>query len=266
MKQQEYIDANKEAWDEAASVHARITMDKLLESYSNPDFNYLEEEEIEHLKELEITDKDVAQIGCNNGRELISIKRLGANRCVGFDVSEEFLKQAQLLNSAAGTGCEFVLSNVYEIDESYFHCFDFIYISVGVLHWMPDIERFFEVLAQLLRSEGIVYICETHPIIEMIEDGNQDDPVVWAYSYFDKGPVADDKGLDYHSNQEYDSKTMYSFHHTLSEIFNAAISNGLYIDEFVESPEHITGSWYNVEKQGPELPMSYVLVLEKDVD
>ena len=98
----------------------------------------------------------------------------------------------------------------------------------------------------------------------MIDPGNENEPVNWVYSYFDRTPVVDNEGLDYCSNQKYESKNMYSFHHKLSDIFTAAISHDLFIDEFEELPEHITGDWFNVEQQGPQIPMSYVLVLVKE--
>ena len=37
------------------------------------------------MKDLGIARKDLAQQRCNNGRELPSVKRVGAARCVGFD-------------------------------------------------------------------------------------------------------------------------------------------------------------------------------------
>ena len=51
--------------------------------------------------------KDVVQLCCNNGRELISIQRMGANRCVGVDISAAFIAQAEQLNDAAGADCTF---------------------------------------------------------------------------------------------------------------------------------------------------------------
>ena len=260
MDIKKYTRATIEGWNEAAPIHARHNMARYLEEFSQPGFIVFDELEANDWQELGVEGKDIAQLGCNNGRELISIKNMGTNRCVGFDGSVQFIRQAEQLNQAAMTDCEFVCTDIYDFDGAY----DLIYISIGVLSWMPDIEQFFSILVRLLKSQGLVYIHEQHPILDMIEPGDADSPVIWDYSYFKTDPFIDTDGLDYYGNQRYDAKPVYSFHHKLSDIFTAAIGNNLYIDAFEELPEHIANCWYNVDKQGPELPMSYVLILLKE--
>jgi ubiquinone/menaquinone biosynthesis C-methylase UbiE len=82
-----------------------------------PGFSVLDPYETEKLLQIGVKGKAVAQLACNNGRELLSIKNMGAERCVGFDIAEEFIKQAEELNQAAQLDCEFVVSNIYEIPE-----------------------------------------------------------------------------------------------------------------------------------------------------
>ena len=207
--------------------------------------------------------KTVAQLGCSKGIELISIKNLGARHCIGFDISDEFLKQAKEIDKLAQTHCEFIQTDIYDIDVRFDNSFDLVYISIGVICWMPDIKKFFSIVSRLLKPQGLVYIVEQHPLLDMLSSGDEDSPVSFDYSYFMTEPVVETQGLDYQTGQGYDSEPNYSFHHKLSDIFNAAIENGLYIDYFEELSEHISGVWYNVEKQGPEIPMSYVLFLQK---
>ncbi|WP_367153206.1 methyltransferase domain-containing protein, partial [Leisingera sp. F5] len=47
--------------------------------------------------------------------------------------------------------------------------FDFAVITIGVLNWMPDLGRFFQSVAGLLRPGGRLVIYETHPVLEMFE-------------------------------------------------------------------------------------------------
>ena len=258
-----YLKANRDAWNEAAPIHARHKLDRWLEEASKAESICLDKQEIMDLTAIGLSGKDVAQICCNNGRELISIKKLGADRCVGFDGSAGFLQQATLLNEKAGTDCEFVCTNIYDIDSGFYNNFDLIYISIGVLIWMPDLNKFFSKLSRLLKKDAQIYIYEEHPILEMIEPGDEDSAVEWNYSYFQTEPFEDNDGLDYWSNEKYESKTMYTFVHKLSDVFTAALENSLRIEKFKELPNHISNTFYNVEKQGPELPMSYVLVLRK---
>ena len=50
------------------------------------------------LKDLNLENKKVAHIQTNNGRELISLMRVtGADEGVGFDISDEAIKEAEEL-------------------------------------------------------------------------------------------------------------------------------------------------------------------------
>lgn len=254
--------ANLEAWDEAAPIHARHNQAQLIEQFEQPGFSCLDEIETRHLEALGVAGKDVAQICCNNGRELLSVKNLGAARCVGFDGAPTFIEQARDLAQAAGLDVEFVCGDVYDIDPAYAQGFDLATITIGVLGWMPDLHRFFGVAASLLRPGGALFIYEQHPILEMLEPGEADTPVKWELSYFNKEPYVE-HGLDYYGGETYDAKPATSFQHTMAEIIMAGVGNGLAVEHFEEHPHHISNTWYNVESAGIGLPMCYTLVLRK---
>jgi hypothetical protein len=86
-----YTAANRAAWDEVAPVHAQTQMEPLLASFRRPGYSVLDEIETGLLTGLGVETKAVAQLCCNNGRELISIKNMGAGRCVGFDIAGAFI-------------------------------------------------------------------------------------------------------------------------------------------------------------------------------
>lgn len=52
-------------------------------------YSSLDTIETYHLEKINLVDKAVAQLCCNNGRELLSIKNKGAGYCVGFDIAEK---------------------------------------------------------------------------------------------------------------------------------------------------------------------------------
>jgi len=255
--------ANREAWNEVAPIHAAHNQATLIEQFGDPAFTLLEPVEIERLEALDVAGKDVAQICCNNGRELICVKRLGAARCVGFDGAQGFVEQARELNQAAGTDCAFVCTDIYDIDAEYDAAFDVVFITIGVLSWMPDLTRFFAVLERIMRPGAALFIHEQHPVLEMMQPGGPDDPVVFELSYFTKSPYVETQGLDYWSGEKYDAKPATSFNHTMSDVIMAGVGLGLRVEHFEESPEHISNTWYNVESQVDGFPMSYTLVFRK---
>lgn len=215
------------------------------------------------LKDLDVAGKDVAQVCCNNACELLSIKNMGAARCVGFDGAQGFLDQGRELAVAAGQELELVCCDATAIPASYYGCFDIVYISVGVLGWMPDLAVFFTELENLLRPGGALLIYEHHPVLMMVKPGPTGEEIEWELSYFTTEPYVETGGLDYYGGSSYEAKPVTSFSHKLSDIIMAGVETGLSLSHFQEWPHHISRAWWNVEQSNLGLPMCYTMVLNK---
>ncbi|MBY8976889.1 class I SAM-dependent methyltransferase [Rhodobacteraceae bacterium NNCM2] len=255
--------ANLAAWDEAAPIHRAQNHARLVEAFRLPGHSVLDEVETALLTRLGVAGKDVAQVCCNNGREILSVKNMGARRVVGFDGSRAFIEQARELGEAGGIEAEFVCTDIYDIDPAHAGAFDLVTITIGVISWMPDLPRFFEVVAGLIRPGGALFIYEQHPVVEMFRTGAADTPVEFELSYFSKEPYVETGGLDYYGGDSYESKPLTSFLHTMSDIIMAGIGAGLAVEDFREYPTHISNAWWNVEAADLGVPMSYTLVLRK---
>ncbi|MEM9583348.1 MAG: class I SAM-dependent methyltransferase [Pseudomonadota bacterium] len=262
----EFRQANRKAWEEAAPIHARHNLEALLEAFATPGHSCLDAVATTALQGLGVIEKDVAQVGCNNGCELISVKNLGAARCVGFDVAQGFVDQGHTLAKAAGHDVSFVCCDAYEIPPAYHRSFDIVLITIGVLGWMPDIHGFFAEMEKLLKPGGAIFIYEHHPILVMAKPGPADAPVEWELSYFRNEPYVDAGGLDYYGGEGYDATPNISFSHKLSDILMAGVKSDLTVEAFDELPHHISNAWWNVEHSGIGLPMCYTLVLRKAGD
>jgi len=263
MKRDDYTAANREAWNEAAPIHARRTFDQLLADFRRPGHSCLEALETETLCKIGIAGKAVAQVCCNNGRELLSIKNLGAGRCVGFDISEDFIAQARRLAEAGGIEAEFLATDVYRIPARFDASFDLAIITIGVLGWMPDLAGFFAAVARLLKPGGLLFIHEQHPIMGMFEPGDPEPQPKLRHSYFKADPFRDETGLDYWGHETYKSKPTYWFQHKLSDIITACLGNGLALEAFTERDRDISGIFGNVTAQPILPPLSYSLVVRK---
>ncbi len=254
---------NIQAWEEAAPIHWRHNQAWQLKAFGTPGFSCLKEVETEILLTLGVAGKDVAQVCCNNGRELISVKNMGAARCVGFDGAQGFLDQGVALAKAAGQDVEFHCCDANAIPTRYHNSFDLVIMTIGVLGWMPDIDLFIAGVAKLLRPGGAVFIHEHHPVLMMLEPGPAEAPVNWELSYFTKDPYVDDSGLDYYGGENYDATPNISFSHKMSDILMAMVNAGLTLEHFNERPDHISNVWWNVEQANIGVPMSYTLVVRK---
>lgn len=266
MQDNDYIEANRRAWNQVAPIHAVANQERLLHRFAEPGFSVLDEYETAKLRQIGVEGKAVAQLGCNNGRELLSIKNMGAGRCVGFDIAEEFIKQAQALNEAARQDCEFVASNVYEIGKSYNQAFDLVFITIGVLSWMPDISAFFAVVARLLKPHGHLLIYEMHSFLNMLDAPEEtDNPLQIALSYFNPAATEDITNLDYYQGTKYDALPKYWFAHPLSAIITALIANEIKIAAFEEYAHDISALFKPIEHY-QRMPLSYILIGEKQSD
>ena len=258
-----YTSANRKAWEEAAPLHRRQNFESLKAAFEVPGHSCLDEIETEMLLTLQVAGKNVAQLCCNNGRELLSVKNLGAAHCVGFDGAEGFITQARALAKAGNIDCAFVCTDIYDIAPEHHRTFDLVTITIGVLTWMPDLPRFFGIADRLLRPGGAMFIYEQHPILDMFKSGTADDPVEWEWPYFTREPYIETTGLDYYSGGTYESEPLYSFTHTMSDVIMSGVDTGFAVEHFKERPKHISNTWYNVEHHEFKLPMSYTLVFRK---
>ncbi len=139
MNENDICEAHRKGWNETAAIHERAALGDLLEAVRSPDFCTFDEVEKRIFDGIDLAGKDVVQLACNNARELISVKRAGAGRCVGFDISDAFVDQAHRLIEAAQLDVEVLRSNVYNIPAEYDNGFDPAYITVGAIGWLPDL-------------------------------------------------------------------------------------------------------------------------------
>lgn len=259
-----YTDANREAWDEAAFVHAELNQAALVEKFSRPGYVGLDEHCIARLREIGVAGKSVAQVCCNNGRDLLSVKNMGAARCVGFDASRPFLDQARELARAAGhEDVTFIAADVYDIPARHDDTYDIVMTTIGVVGWMPDLAAFFRVLAGLMKPGGHLLMEETHPVLMMYEPGADGAPSYLAHSYFKSEPWVETSGLDYFTGRHYDAKPSYAFPHTLAEIVMSAIDAGLALRHLAELGYDISGFCADLEHATATPPMGMTLLWQK---
>ena len=263
-RRRQFTDANRDAWDEVAPIHERHNQERLKEQFSEAGYNDLDQHCVKRLTELEVQGKQVAQLCCNNGSDLLSVKNMGAGACVGFDASDKFVEQARELAQVSGhADVEFIATDLYDIPPEFNHRFDIVMTTIGVLGWMPDLQGFFNVVARLVRPSGHVFMEEMHPVLMMYEEGEGSSPSYLAYSYFQSRPWEETSGLDYYGKRRYQSKVHYSFQHTLSEMFMAAIRSGLALKHFVELPYDISSFCSDLENAVALPPLGMTLVWQK---
>lgn len=264
LSAQQAISSNKDAWNESAKLHKDTANWKtLLDSVGKPGFSRLDPTLTQLLIEVGIDGKDVVQLGCNNGRECLSLFGLGARRVVGIDQSEAFLEQARELADASPHSPEFIVADVHHLPASVQGRFDVALITIGVLNWMPDIALFMTHVASALKSGGTLVIYETHPFLEVF-DPKAANPLLPASSYFQREPFVLQEAIVYEGETESSAAASYWFVHSMGAIVSGAIAAGLQINHLQEYPHSNREELYDqYENQPAQLPMCFTLTAIK---
>ena len=264
----DYAERNRAAWNQVAPIHRRQRKNDLRLEVQAPGFSTFDETERGIYRTLPVRGATVAQICCNNGRELISLLKYGAASGVGFDIAEEFVAEAAELARLAGVDGRFVRTNAYDIGAEHDGRFDLVFTTIGALCWFDDMPRFFAVAARLLRPGGHLFVYESHPYLDLLALPNEgpfdpERPMNAVYSYFKKEPFVDNDGLDYVGGTAYEAKTTYAFPHTVGAVIGAVLDNGLALRHFREYPHDISNEFKYLEAHRM-LPLCYTLVAQKE--
>lgn len=222
-----YTETNRQAWNYVMPKHQKCMKEKWDEFFLKGNKIVQDSTALELLNNIGLRNKDIIHLCCNNGVELLSLKGLGANKCVGVDICDLAISEARERAKKLNMDVEYIRSDVYDIEKEYYQSFDMVYISVGTLRWLPDISKFFKLCNNLLRSNGYIFIYDMHPLTEIVNDDRyvDKDPLLIIKSYFNNDVYSDENGLDYigHTNEK--GKLKYWFIHNLSDIFNEIFKN-----------------------------------------
>jgi len=105
----------------------------------------------------------------------------------GVDFSPHAITLARELTAELAFEASFVCSDVYELTEHLRGRFDIVFASYGVLCWLPDLDRWAQLVARFLTDGGFFYLVDGHPVGVMLDE--QDGKLVVVEPYFDVGPV-----------------------------------------------------------------------------
>lgn len=254
----DYIKANKLVWESASDIHKEKTLGNIKESFlENKNFLALDKATSSIFRHLNLEDKKLLHIGCNNGRETLSLKRLGAGSCLGVDYSEGFISQARELSKATQIQCSFETSDIFEWQTS--QSFDITLITVGFCQFIDNIEKLFKIIRNVTKDGGCFVLTDIHPFIFVIDD-EKDGVQGSGNDYFSKEPIKKSKGLDYVDGiyKPYEASPFYYFHRPLSSYITNLIEAGFKISRFEEYPDDVSQVCAKLEGKG--LPLSYGLI------
>lgn len=208
---------------------------------------------------------DVLHLQCHIGTDTVSLARHGARSTTGLDFSPAAVAAARVLAERAGNKVDFVESDAYDaVTALGAHRFDLVFTGIGALCWLPDIRRWADVVAGLLRPGGRLFMREGHPMMWTLSDPRPDGLLVVEYPYFESPGIVFSEAESYSGTGEIASPDSVGFNHGLGEIFTALRDAGLTMTDFTEHQEVPWNPLGDGMEESPEWPGEYRLVTGRE--
>ena len=224
--QDKYLETNRNLWNAKTPVHHKSEM------YDHAAFlagkNVLSKIELEGLGD--VNGKTMLHLQCHFGQDSLAWQRLGA-QVTGMDFSEAAIDLARKTNADLGLNAKFILSDVYSLPEKSEEKFDIVFTSYGVITWLPDLDKWAEVIKNHLKPGGVFYIAELHPAWYTFDF----DTKLPAYNYFNAGtPYLEATEGTYADPDAPLKDEEYFWTHSLEDTIMSLVRAGLTLEEFRE--------------------------------
>jgi SAM-dependent methyltransferase len=232
MSEPEWHRANRVHWDERVAIHLGprgYDLDRL--RAGEAPLNAIEAAELP-----DVAGKRVLHLQCHFGADSLKLARRGAE-VVGVDFSAPAIATARGLADETGLAARarFVEADLYDAQAAVPapHGFDLVFVTWGTLCWLPDIKRWAQIVAAMLRSGGSLYLAEGHPAALVFDDAARHPdgmPGLFA-PYFSRDPVVYTKHRDYIDPEaRFSNPTTYTWVHPLGDIVTGLLDAGMSLD------------------------------------
>lgn len=261
---EDYLRSNLNLWDQRVPVHLETAfygMDAFREGACS--LTHIEREALG-----DVSGRSLLHLQCHFGQDSLSLARRGA-RVTGVDFSPQAVATARSLNQQLGLSAEFVESSVYDLPVVLAGTFELVFTSYGVLKWLPDIDRWAEVVGRYLAPGGTFFMVEFHPLLYVF-DYERAERIEHGY-FTEAAPITyDEVGTYADANLPNPKKqAAYAWSHPVSRVISALIARGLILEQFTEYPYSTLDCFPFVVRQEAEkyvhhshpgkIPMLYAL-------
>ncbi|MFP4287542.1 MAG: class I SAM-dependent methyltransferase [Candidatus Izemoplasmataceae bacterium] len=257
---------NKLAWEEAYDK-APDSFKSITNQLQNNPKSFLNPLLIQAFNHIDLNNKVVAQFSCNNGRETLAMQIVyNINKVYGFDIASNMIRDAKKTTESLNLDASFIATDILDIDESFNNTFDVVVMMIGAITWFESLEEVFAVVKRVLKDDGYFVLIDGHPLTMMFafdyeKEYDPNCPYGLQHNYFKTTPFIDDNGMYYMTQQVYESLPFTSYSHTLSEIINSLVKNGLNIKLFEESNLNLLDNFSDLHEK--HIPLTFLALSQK---
>ena len=233
----DYASTNRANWDDRVPIHLSSTQAYNVDAFVTDAAMISRTVQFDSERLPDLAGQRIIHLMCHLGLDTLSFARLGAD-ATGLDFSGESVAVGRDAASRAGLDVEFVQSDVYAARGAVEGDFDIVYMSYGVLNWLPDMKRLGGVVRSLLKQGGLFHLTEHHPMAMAMDIPSDRDNLTVGYPYFDSGePEISDNETSYISGEgKIAHPTTYQWQHSLSDVVSGLIDSNLRLITLREFP------------------------------
>jgi len=263
------MSANQANWDARTPIHVASAFYGL--DGSRPAAGWFADYEWGDLGELDGV--DLLHLQCHLGSDTVALAERGA-KVVGLDISGESVRAARRIAADRGVDVEYVQGNAYDaVAATGGRTFDIVYTGKGSLCYLPDLDRWADVVARLLKPGGALYVVEFHPLLYALgvvpAPGAGEELLIRA-DYLAGGAEERDAGRTYTDGPALAEATVaYEWRHDIGQVVTALCGAGLRIDRLREDaripwPRWSTmrpdaAGWFALPTGEPRIPLLYAV-------
>ncbi|MEN8186889.1 MAG: class I SAM-dependent methyltransferase [Bacteroidota bacterium] len=262
--EENYLKKNKQLWNQKVDHHIKsdfYDVDSFLKGKSS-----LNDIELELLGN--ISKKKILHLQCHFGQDSISLSKLGA-KVTGVDFSDKAIENARSLAEKTNTDTEFICCDIYDLPNHLNEKFDIVYTSYGTIGWLPDLNKWAEIISKFLKPNGKFVFVEFHPVVWMFDYNFEK----IQYRYFTSDAIIETETGTYTDKEADIEGESVTWNHGISEVVNGLISNRLEINslnEYDYSPYNcfnktveISTNKFRIKHLENKIPMVYSIVATK---
>ena len=146
-----------------------------------------------------------------------------------------------------------------------------VYVTWGAICWLPDIDRWAQIVCHFLKPGGSLYLAEVHPAAMVFDDAAKlpDGRPGYFAPYFSREPVVMEEAHDYiDETTTVANATTYTWVHPLGDVISALLKAGMTLD-WLHEHDAVTWHMFDVLVRGadglwrwpdkPWLPLAFSL-------
>ena len=263
-KEDNYIEINRESWNNKTETHLKsefYDLDNFIKGKTS-----LNSIVLDLLGDVK--GKTILHLQCHFGQDSISLSRLGAE-VTGIDLSDKAIQSAKQIAKDTNSKANFICCNIYDLPNHLDKQFDIVYTSYGTIGWLPDLDKWARIVSQYVKPNGQFVFVEFHPVVWMFDDNFEK----IGYNYFNSGAIVESESGTYADKTAEITQENVMWNHSLSEVLNSLIKNGLEInslDEYDYSPYNCFNKTiefetnkYRIAHLQNKIPMVFSIVAKK---